>query len=315
MKHISNNKNVLVTGATGLVGGHVVEKLLKEGKKVFALQRKKDRDSYFYSQGLYKHCKVFNLNILNYKKLNQLIKRHKISFIIHLAAQLKVVTLYETFRFNVLGTLNLLEITKNNPLIKGLVLSSTNRAYGEKNLSSKEIEQLCSSPYDLSKTTAEFMAKSYMENFKIPVVIARFGNVYGPGDRQKRIVPEILKHLVSNKTLNLKVSSSARSYIYVKDVAEGLCNMINKFPDVSGRTIGFDTKRIFTVKNLIKTTGQVLGLEPKYRVLGQIKNDISYKQLNTLLAGKILNWRPKIPFENGIKLTYDWYRQKRIKVV
>lgn len=308
-------ENVLVTGATGLVGGYTVRQLLESGYKVFALQRTANPDSYLFKSGLYKQCKIIKLNILNLNGLDELVKKEKIDYIIHLAAQLKVVSLYETFSFNILGTLNLLEVVKNNKQIKGLILSSTNRAYGQEGLVKNEFKQLLKSPYDLSKTVAQQVAQSYLSYFDLPVATACFGNVFGAGDSQKRIIPQIIKHIISGETLELKLSPVKRSYIFGRDVAKGLVLMLKHFSKLKGHSVGFETNNIFSVKELIHNISKIVDRPCKFKVTGTMKDDIAYKKIYNKLAGKILKWKPKTSFKEGILEANEWYRQNSKKVV
>jgi CDP-glucose 4,6-dehydratase len=307
-------KNVLVTGATGLVGGYTVEQLLKNGYKVFALQRKPNPDSYLFTSGLYKQCEIISLNILDIKSLDSLVKKEKINYIVHLAAQLKVVSLYETFNFNILGTLNLVEVVKNNKQIKGLVLASTNRAY-QNGLTKNEFKQLLKSPYDLSKTVAQQLAQSYLNYFDVPIVTACFGNVYGAGDSQKRIIPQIVKHIVSGKTLELKLSPARRSYIFGRDVAKGIVLTLKNFSKLMGQSVGLETKELFSVKELIQNISKIVGKPCKFKVVGKMHDDIAYKKIDQKLGAKIFKWKPETNFEAGILETYKWYRQNSQKVV
>src|SRR3989339_345968 len=128
-------KNILVTGGAGFVGGHLVEKLIKLKANVFVVDINLDKRSYLFTENLHKKSEVINLNICDYKKLLSLIKKYKIEFIFHLAAQALVEKAYKDPKYtldnNILSTINILEAVRTNSQIKGVIVASSDKAYGK----------------------------------------------------------------------------------------------------------------------------------------------------------------------------------------
>ena len=189
-------KNILVTGGNGFVGGHLVEELVKLKANVIVADINLDQKSYLYTKKLHKKAKIVNLNICDYKKLIVLIKKNKIDFIFHLAAQALVEDAFKnpkyTLENNIVSTINILEAVRINPQIKGLIVASSDKCYGK--LTKKqyvETDPLSGDhPYDTSKSATDLISTTYYKTYNIPVVVTRFGNIYGEGDLNlSRIIP------------------------------------------------------------------------------------------------------------------------------
>src|SRR3989339_1368673 len=242
---------ILVTGGVGFVGGHLVEELIKLKANVIVVDINLDKHSYLFTENLHKKSTVINLDICNYKKLLGIIKKYKIEFIFHLAAQALVENAYVdpkyTFENNTGSTVNVLEAVRTNPQIKGLVVASSDKAYGKLARTSEvkasifhkartsEVKSQVGNkytedfplagdhPYDTSKSITDLMSTTYYKTYKIPVVVTRFGNIYGEGDLNfSRIIPGIMKSIIKNKELRIRSNGKyVRDYLYVKDVVNG----------------------------------------------------------------------------------------------
>lgn len=301
---------ILITGATGLVGGHVSERLLQSGAQIFAVGRSQNKGSYFFSQGLQRKIKVLKADILDYEAILSILKKNKIEYIFHLAAQLKVVTLHETFGINIMGLNNMLEAARHSPNLKGVIVASSNRAYIEGGISRQEMQKLPANPYDISKTSSDLIAQSYRKFYNLPILICRFGNVYGPGDLYNRIISMIVKKIISGETLELKASKEKRNYIYAGDVARGLVLACENFGELNGQAVNFAGRDSYSPLGLIKEISAILGKECKYRITGTMPHDIAMKKLKIPAAQKVLNWKPEISFKQGIAETYNWHMRQ-----
>ena len=236
------NKNILVTGGAGFVGGHLVEELVKLKANIFVVDINLDKRSYLFTENLHKKSKVIDLDICDYKKLLTLIKKYKIEFIFHLAAQALVEKAYKNPKYtldnNILGTINILEAVRINPQIKGVVVASSDKAYGKLSKAKyTEFSPLSGDhPYDTSKSVTDLVSTTYYKTYKIPVVITRFGNIYGEGDLNfSRIIPGIMKSLVKNEKLIIRSNGKyVRDYLYVKDVVKGYLLLAENIEKVNG---------------------------------------------------------------------------------
>ena len=144
-----------------------------------------------------------------------------------MAAQPIVYTAYsnprETLESNIMGTVNILEAARLSPKIKGVVVASSDKAYGKKCDNAVETEPMAGDhPYDVSKSCTDLIARMYAKTYDLPVAVSRFGNIYGPGDMNfNRIVPGVMKAILKNETLEIRSDGKfIRDYVYVKDVAD-----------------------------------------------------------------------------------------------
>lgn len=330
-------KNILVTGGAGFVGSHLVEELIKLKANVVVVDINLDKHSYLFTENLHKKSTVINLDICDYKKLLSLIKKYKIEFIFHLAAQALVENAYEdpkyTFENNTVSTVNILEAVRNNPQIKGLVVASSDKAYGKlaktpavnANILHKartagvnlklgkyiETDPLSGDhPYDTSKSITDLMSTTYYKTYKIPVVVTRFGNIYGEGDLNfSRIIPGAMKSLIKNKELKIRSNGKyVRDYLYVKDVVAGYLLLAQNIEKVKGEAFNFGSDDTLKVMEVIKVIEKALNKKINYKIINTAKNEIPYQSLDYSKIRKTLGWTPKENIKSTTKKIFDWYK-------
>lgn len=316
MKKFFQNKKVLVTGATGLVGGHIVEKLLNQGASVFITRRSYNPRSYFVDMGYDKKTVSAICDIKDFDRVYDIISKYEIEYIFHVAAQPIVPTAFinpkEAFETNIMGTINILEAARKCPNIKGVVVASSDKAYGKKCDNADETSPMAGDhPYDVSKSCADLIARTYAKTYDLPVAVSRFGNIYGPGDlNTNRIVPGIMKSIIYNEELELRSDGSfIRDYVYVKDVADGYLLLMRNIDSVKGEAFNFSTGYNFSVIQIIEKISKVIGKKCKYRITNNQKNEIASQSLNYGKATNILGWKSAYTFEEGMKETYEWYKK------
>lgn len=310
------NKSVLVTGGAGFVGGHLVEELVNLKAKVFVVDINLDKRSYLFTENLHKKSKVIDLDICDYKKLLALIKKYKIEFIFHLAAQALVDEAYknpkQTLDNNILSTINVLEVTRINPTIKGLIVASSDKSYGKLN-KKKYIEPDPLSgdhPYDTSKSVTDLISTTYYKTYKIPVVVTRFGNIYGEGDLNfSRIIPGIMESIIKNSEFRIRSNGKyVRDYLYVKDVVNGYIMLAKNIERVCGEVFNFGSDETLTVFEVIKLIEKVLNKKIKYKILNIAKNEIPYQSLDYSKINKALGWKPKKSIKSTAGKILGWYQ-------
>ena len=328
------NKNILVTGGAGFVGSHLVEELIKLQSNVVVVDINFDKRSYLFTEKLHKKSKVINLNICDYKKLLALIKKYRIEFIFHLAAQALVDVAYNdpkgTLDNNILSTVNVLEIVRTNKNIKGVVVASSDKAYGKlgntpgvlsrlkQDLTPgvrpryKESDPLSGDhPYETSKSATDLISTTYYKTYKTPVVVTRFGNIYGEGDLNfSRIVPGIMQAIVrSDKLLVRSDGKYIRDYLYVKDVVNGYLLLAQNIEKVKGEAFNFGSNETLSVLQLIKVVEKTLNKKISYKILNTAKNEIPYQSLDYSKIRKTLKWQPKHSVKNTVENIYRWYKK------
>lgn len=315
MNNYFKGKKVLVTGATGLVGGHVVEKLLEKGAIVIVTRRSKDFRSYFTDKGFDNSTISATCDIKDYNRVFDVISKYEIEYIFHLAAQPIVPTAFinpkEALETNIMGTVNILEAARHCPSIKGIVVASSDKAYGKKCDNATETAPMAGDhPYDVSKSCADLITRTYAKTYGLPVAVSRFGNIYGPGDLNiNRIIPGIMESLIFDKTLELRSDGTfIRDYVYVKDVANGYLLLMENMDKFKGEAFNFSTGYNFSVLQLIDKISEVVGKKCEYKITDSQKNEIPSQSLNYDKSTNILGWKSNYTFDDGMKETYEWYK-------
>ena len=317
MSNQLEGKNVLVTGGTGLVGGHLVEKLLSLGTRIFVLDIVVKPGSYFASQKLQEKVKLILQDVRDSVKLKEIILAENISYIFHLAAQALVPVAYEdpalTLDTNIMGTVSVLEAARLIPSVKAVVVASSDKAYGKDCQDATEDQALSGDhPYDVSKSAADLICTAYFKTYGIPVTVSRFGNIFGPGDLNfNRIFPGMMKSALQNEALELRSDGTfARDYVYVKDVVDGYICLAEQIDKAKGEAFNFSSGFNFSVLNLIEKTSEIIGKKIEYKIVNNQKNEIPEQSLNFAKAEKVLGWKSKYNFDQGILETFDWYKQQ-----
>ncbi len=311
------DRSVLVTGGNGLVGSHIVEELLKNNANVIVLIRSQNPKSYFVTGDLDRKTILAYGDLKNFKRVYDIVSKYEIDYIFHIGAQPIVPTALinpvETFETNINGTVNVLESARLCNSVKGIVVASSDKAYGiSKELPYTEETPLKGTfPYDVSKSCTDLVAQSYFKTYGIPITIARFGNIYGPGDLNfNRIIPGAIKSSILDETLDIRSDGKMiREYLYVKDVADGylmLCENINKS---KGEAFNLSSGLNLSVIEVIERISGILDKKINYKILNIAKNEIYEQYLSTKKVEKFFGWKTKYSFEESIKETIKWYEK------
>lgn len=310
-------KNILVTGGTGLVGSNLIERLLREQPgKIVTMVRSHDEEGYFFSQNLRSQTIMAYGDLKDKERVMDIVSKYEINYIFHVAAQPIVTTAYvnpyETLNTNIMGTVHILEAARLcGKSIEGVIVASSDKSYGKECLNATETQPLRGDhPYDVSKSCTDLIALTYARTYGVPVVVSRFGNIFGPGDTNwNRIVPGIMKAIITGTELVLRSDGSfVRDYVYVKDVVEGYVLLAEHLPQVAGEAFNFSSGYNYSVLQLIQRVGDVLGTEVPLRVINSQRNEIPQQSLNFDKAVSVLGWRPQASFITAVKETFAWYR-------
>jgi CDP-glucose 4,6-dehydratase len=314
---ILSGKNVLVTGGAGFVGAHLVQRLLTDGAHVTSTYQTLQPHSYFMSHHLNEEVAMIMADVCDSKKMTHIVTKYNIEYIFHLAAQALVEPAYynpyETLQTNIMGTVNILECARLYPHIKGVIVASSDKAYGklEGRKKYKETDALRGDhPYEVSKSATDLIATSYFKTYGVPVVTTRFGNIYGEGDlNYSRIIPGFMEALVQKKTLELRSNGKfIRDYLYVKDVAEGYVLIAKNIKKVAGEAFNFSSADTHSVLDLIKILEKKLDAKIDYKILNSAKNEIPYQSLDYRKIQQKLKWKPLYNLKSTALPIYEWYR-------
>lgn len=305
------NKTILVTGGAGFIGSHLTDELIKQNHRVVVV----DNLSSGKKENINAKAKFYKADVRS-KRIYEIFKKEKLKIVFHLAAQPLVDEAYKnpfsTIETNVMGTVNVLESCRKKRDLESIVVVSSDKAYGKaKELPYNEHSPLRGDhPYDASKSAADLIAQTYFSTYGLPVVITRFSNVFGPRDFNfSRIIPGALESIIKNKELLIRSDGKMiREYTYVKDIVNGCVKLAQKTSEVKGEAFNFGSKDIFNVVDVVKNIEEILGTKINYKILNIAKNEIPEQYLDWTKAKEKLDWEPKTSFEQGIKETFNWYK-------
>ena len=307
-------KNILVTGGAGFIGSHLVLELIKNGAKVYVIDIEIKPKSFFALNNLSDKTLFKILDIRNKEKVFKYFNKFNFDYIFHLAAAPIVREAfddpYSTLETNIMGTVNILEVAKKNKKIKGIIAASSDKAYGKTDKTYTEESALRGDhPYDVSKSSMDLICQAYFKTYGLPIVITRFGNVYGEGDLYfNRIIPGICKAVVKKEKLLIRSDGTfIRDYLYVKDVVSGYMFLLKNLEKVKGEAFNFSSNDNLSVLALINKAEKILGKKINYKILNITKNEIPYQHLNDRKIRK-LGWSSGYDLNNSLPLTFNWYK-------
>lgn len=313
------DRRVLVTGATGIVGSWLCEALVRRGASVVALVLDDDPQSRFYAEGIDRSCTVVRGNLAEIADCMRAINSYECRAVFHLGAQTIVGTALrdplECFESNIRGTYNLLEAARRlQPLVEALVVASTDKAYGDAATLpyTEEMPLNGKHPYDVSKSCADLLAAAYHHTYRLPVTIARCGNIYGGGDRNwSRIVPGTIRSLLRGERPVLRSDGTrVRDYLYVADAVDAYVTLAEAVDrsDVAGEAFNFGAQIGCTAFDIVEAIGRVMHVDPNPVVLNAAAFEIGDQLLDAGKARARLGWQPRWSLEDGLRATVDWYR-------
>lgn len=311
---------VFVTGATGIIGSWLVRRLLERNAHVVALVLDWDPQSELIRSGDVDRIHVVEGDLQDYATLERAISEREVTTVFHLGAQTIVGTALRsplaTFETNIRGTYNLLEACRvHRDLVERIVVASSDKAYGEaKRLPyTEEMTPNGQHPYDVSKSCADLIAIAYARTYKLPVTVARCGNVYGGGDLNwSRIVPGTIRSLLRKERPVLRSDGKyVRDYIYVSDIVDAYLLLAEKttLDGVRGEAFNFGNESRVTALEMTRNVQQLMGngdLEPI--ILNQAEAEIKHQTLDSSKAKRLLNWSPHYSLQHGLTETIEWYR-------
>jgi CDP-glucose 4,6-dehydratase len=308
-----------VTGATGLVGSWLVRRLLEAGADVTCLVRDDVPRSELRQARLLERVNVVRGDVRDQALLERALGEYEIDTVFHLAAQTIVGIAnrnpVSTFESNVGGTWALLEAARRSPRVKGVVLASSDKAYGDhERLPYDEAAPMQGRhPYDVSKSCADLIAQTYAHTYGLPVVITRCGNFYGGGDLNwNRIVPGTIRAVLRGERPVIRSDGlSVRDYFYVEDGAAAYMTLAERLaadPALRGEAFNFSNESQVTVLELVRRILAALGATVEPDVRNEASNEIRHQYLTARKARERLGWAPLFSLEQGLSRTVSWYR-------
>ena len=314
------DRSVLVTGATGLLGSWLVAGLRDAGAYVVCLVRDWVPDSELVRGGLLEKVNVVRGDLEDRDLLERALGEYEVRTVFHLGAQTIVGTANDnpvsTFESNIRGTWNLLEAARRSPKVTGIVLASSDKAYGEQPVLpyDENMPLIGRHPYDVSKSCADLIAQAYAHTYKLPVAITRCGNFYGGGDLNwNRVVPGTIRSILRGERPIIRSDGKfIRDYFYIEDGVAAymlLAERVTGNDKLYGAAFNFSNESQIAVSDLVEKIIAKMGSKLRPQILNQASNEIRRQYLSAARARRDLGWSPRFSLDQGLDRTIAWYRE------
>ena len=315
-------KRVVVTGADGFIGSHLVEALVTHGSRVTAFCYYNSFNSWGWldtaAPGVMDEVEVFMGDVRDPNGVRTALK--DADAVLHLAALIGIPFSYHSpdsyLDTNVRGTLNVLQAARDHDLER-IVVTSTSEVYGTAlyvPIDEKHPRQ-GQSPYSASKIGADAMAESFYRSFGLPVTIARPFNTYGPRQSARAVIPTIITQLLEGaEELHLGSLHPTRDLTYVTDSASGFIALA-ECDEAVGRDVNLGVGEEISIGDLaamlMEVTGRQVSIVSKDERLRPDKSEVERLLSDNSLARELTGWAPRFSLREGLERTAEWFSDER----
>lgn len=321
------SKHILITGGAGFIGSNLCQYLIKHNFNILCLDNfddfyleeiKLSNIKSLFDNGLFE---LIRGDIRDRNLLNTIFENNKIDTVIHLAAKAgvrnSILNPNDYFDINVNGSITLLEEMKNHS-IKNLVFASSSSVYGNKNGKLKETdvanEQI--SPYAISKKTVELLNYNYHINYNMNIVNLRLFSVYGKNQRPDLVIYKFFNQILQKNPIEIYGNiNTKRDYTYIDDVVDAFYNSVlfleNKKQNIY-QTINIGNDNPIPLSILLDYIKKTIKIEKIQSVTKKlVKGDVNTTHADIEKAKKLLNYNPSVSLDEGVKLFYEWFKNKK----
>ena len=306
---------VLVTGAGGFIGSHLVEELVSIGARVTAFVRYTSRASVGSLASLANDLHIVAGDLTEFESVYQAMKDQE--YVFHLGALIGVPYSFvhprEVVNVNTLGTLNVLTAArKTEP--KRVILTSTSEVYGTaRYVPIDEDHPLqAQSPYAASKIAADKLGEAFHHSYVLPVSIVRPFNTFGPRQSLRAVIPTIIAQALRGGPILLGATSPTRDFSFVKDTVRGLVRSA-EVEEAIGEVINLGTGEEISIGDLAMKIASLMGRDIEIRSdeqrLRPGRSEVHRLCCNNLKAQRLLAWRPQCSLDDGLRQTIDWLKK------
>lgn len=309
-------RRVMVTGAAGLLGGWMSRALLAAGASVVGLDIDWDGPR---STGAPPGLEVVRGDVRDLAGMKAVVGDTRTDTVIHLAAQTlvgpAVIDPVDTFRHNIEGTWSILEACRMVPMVRRVVVASSDKAYGDAGGRPyrEDMPLRAIHPYDASKAAADIVARTYAETYGVRVAVSRCGNLYGGGDLNwSRIVPGTIRSVLEGQRPQIRSDGTlVRDYLYVHDAVAGvlrLADAVGRQDELRGAAFNFSGGNRMSVLAVVRRILDLMHTPLEPEILGSARFEIPEQRVSAARAHRELEWRPVVPFSVGLGESIAWYR-------
>jgi NAD dependent epimerase/dehydratase len=309
-------KRVIVTGAGGFIGSHLVEALLHEGAKVTAFVRYNSRGDpgllRFLDKELLSKVEIEAGDLQDEDAVRQAVRGSQLVF--HLGALISIPYSYhhpvETAKTNLLGTLNVLAACREFG-VERLIHTSSSEVYGTARIVpiNEQHPLQGQSPYSASKIGADKLVESYFDTYDLPTVTVRPFNTFGPRQSARGVIPTIITQALLQNEIRLGNTSAIRDFTYVEDTVKGFLRAATCREAIGG-TFNLGTGREISIGELVNLVIILVGRKvPVVADVQRLRPEASEVQRlisDNSMAKEVLGWSPSVTLEDGLQKTIQW---------
>lgn len=313
-------KKILVTGADGFIGSHLVENLIDEGYKVKAFVYYNSFNSWGWLDTLpkekLKKIEIFSGDVRDPNGVRTAMK--DVDTVFHLAALIAIPYSYHSpdnyVDTNIKGTLNILQAAKDFG-IERILVTSTSEVYGTAlyvPIDEKHPKQ-AQSPYSATKIGADAISDSFYRSFNLPITIVRPFNTFGPRQSARAVIPTIITQLLNGSTeIKLGAIHPTRDLLFVKDTTNGFIEIANS-DKVIGEEVNICTNSEISVGDLAQKIINLIN--PNARIINDDlrlrpeKSEVERLYGDNKKILELTNWKQKVGLDAGLQKTIDWFKQ------
>jgi dTDP-glucose 4,6-dehydratase len=314
-------KTVVVTGAGGFIGSHLVERLAADGARVRAMLRYTSRGGHGALNDVQASVRegldVTLGDVRDFDAVREVCRGADAVF--HLAALIGIPYSYahpqEVIDTNIIGTSNVLLAAKELGTLERVVLTSTSEVYGSaQRIPMDESHPLqAQSPYSATKIAADALGVSFHRSFGLPVVVVRPFNAYGPRQSARAVIPTILSQALAGETcLDLGNVDTTRDFTFVSDTATGFVAVAASDQAV-GEVVNVGSGSEVSIRDVVRIAGEVVGCELSVRAddrrVRPTASEVTRLHSDSSKAQRLAGWKPEVSLEEGLRRTADWIRE------
>jgi CDP-glucose 4,6-dehydratase len=304
-------KRFAITGATGLLGSNLVNKLISIGHEVNVLIKDENSKSILDTSVTKVYGDISDKNDIEY-----FIQKTDPTHFVHLAAQTQAYDSlkypYPTFYNNIVGTLNILEGLREYGKCKAIIVASSDKAYGEligeKYLENHPLNGIY--PYDASKSSTDLISSSYRKSYNLPIIVTRACNIYGIGDyNRQRLIPGIVySHMRKNEFVIRNGGRDFREYIHVEDAVNAYIKLLDYAENHNSKgAFNISSGDAYSTLDLFNLIQSAIGISIKHKVIDEPTLEIVRQFMDADLIRAETGWTPKYNMKDSIAGIVDWY--------